>query len=274
MKKYAGVYLPMVERLTKEQGDIKAVKTKLHQVYGAYTQENGHKKAAKLLDEMESHGVETTARSLLSLHASTKERLPFYDEFYSFILEHTGSIESILDIGCGYNPFSLPFIPAKIKSYYAYDIDTRVADLINRFFALMGLPPLAKCADLAVEIPSDNADIAMMCKLLPVLETQAPGSGFNAAKSLNVKFLLITYPLKSLGGKEKGMAKHYNAAFEKALTKGQLEPFLPVAQTQIGQEMLCLLRKCSHYPSKKANKATSPRPRRGEVAVGFQDELL
>jgi len=30
----------------------------------------------------------------------------------------------------------------------------------------------------------------------------------------------------------------------------------------------------SHYPSKKADKATSPRLRRGEVAVGFQDELL
>ena len=30
----------------------------------------------------------------------------------------------------------------------------------------------------------------------------------------------------------------------------------------------------SHYPSKKADKATSPRFRRGEVAVGFQDGLL
>ena len=30
----------------------------------------------------------------------------------------------------------------------------------------------------------------------------------------------------------------------------------------------------NHYPSKKADKATSPRRRRGEVAVDFQGEIL
>jgi len=243
MKKYAGVYPPMVERLMEEQGELKAVKTKLHQAYGAYTQENGHKKAARLLDEMENSGSDIMARDLLALHASTKERLPFYEEFYGFILENTGSIESVLDIGCGYNPFSVPLIPVEVKAYYAYDIDTRGAELINRFFTLLGLPPLAKCADLAVEIPHDTADIALMCKLLPVLEAQVPGSGFKMARNLNVHNLLISYPLKSLGGREKGMAKHYTASFEKALAEGQLKPFSLVAQKRVGQEMLYLAHK-------------------------------
>jgi len=247
MKKYARVYPPVVERLMNEQGDIKAVKTKLHQAYGAYTQENGHKKAAKLLDEMENASAccdaVATATNLLALHASTMERLQYYDEFYAYILENTGQIESILDIGCGYNPFSLPLIPAKIKAYYAYDIDTRVADLMNRFFTLLELPPYAKCADLAAEIPKDTTDIAFMCKLLPVLEAQAHGSGFELARNLNVHYLLITYPLKSLGGREKGMARHYTASFERALAEGLLEPFSLVNQSQIGQEILYLLQK-------------------------------
>jgi len=271
-KKYTGVYPPLIERFFEEENqktrntdrkqddktndkakiklkpnhtdkknnaDIaKVVKTKLHQAYGAYTQDNAHKKAAKLLDTLEDA---TTTKALLSLHASTKERLPHYQEFYEFILKHTGKLESILDIGCGYNPFSLPLIPTNIKTYYAYDIDTRVADLLNRFFTHQGLPPLARCEDLAVHIPKETADIALMCKLLPVLEAQTPGSGYKLARGLNVKYLLITYPLKSLGGREKGMIRNYTAAFESALADGQLGRFSLIAKQQIGAEMLYLL---------------------------------
>jgi len=251
MKKYSSVYPPLIERLLEEEGQkkglesVKSVKTKLHQIYGAFVQDNAHKKAAKLLDEMDaqSDSVTEIAKKLLSLHASTKERLPFYTKFYDFILEHTGPIESILDIGCGYNPFSIPLIPnTKLKSYHAYDIDTKVAKMLNHFFALLGLPSLAACADLAIHIPQDTADIAFMCKLLPVLETQSPGSGFKLARGLDVRHLLITYPLKSLGGREKGMSRHYSAAFEKALVEGELGQFVFIGQQPVGQEMLYLLR--------------------------------
>ncbi|MCL2571186.1 MAG: hypothetical protein FWE11_02185 [Defluviitaleaceae bacterium] len=239
MKKYSGVYEPLIKRLSEENPDIKTVKTKLHQVYGAYTQDNAHKKAAKLLDNYDGAA---TAMALLALHASTKERLPHYDDFYNFIFQYTGKVDSILDIGCGYNPFSLPLIP-KLQKYFAYDIDTRVADLLNRFFLYEDLPPKAKCADLAVEIPKDTADLALMCKLIPVLESQATGSGFLLARSLNVKHLLITYPLKSLGGREKGMEKNYTAAFEKAMEEGQLSSFTLVANQKVGSEILYLLTK-------------------------------
>jgi len=257
-KKYAGVYPPLVERLLTEEGQrkdpqkAKAVKTKLHQIYGAYTQDNGHKKAAKLLDELAEENVTQTAKSLLALHASTKERLPHYFEFYSFIQDHTGPIESILDIGCGYNPFSIPLIPliplmpldhnAELKSYHAYDIDTRVTELLNRFFTALGLPPLAACADLALHTPQDSADIALICKLIPVLEAQSPGSGFRLARGLNARYLLITYPLKSLGGREKGMAQNYTTTFERALAQGELGRFMLMDKGQVGQEMLYMMK--------------------------------
>ena len=196
-----------------------------------------------MAEMFELNWVAATAAKLLSLHASTKERLPFYTDFYNFILEHTGPIESILDIGCGYNPFSVPLIPdANIKAYYAYDIDIKATELINRFFSLIGLPSLAGCMDLAIHIPKDTADIAFMCKLIPVLEAQSPGSGFKLARSLNVRHLLITYPLKSLGGREKGMGRHYSAAFEESLREGKLGRFFLAGQRKVGQEILYLLR--------------------------------
>ena len=286
-KKYAAVYQPLVERIQAESekghkkgpSSAKATKTKLHQLYGAYTQDNAHKKAAAIISALEescAHIIRAgddkagAAVSLLSLHASTKERLPHYARFYNFILSHTGPVESILDIGCGYNPFSVPRLldalasaaevacldtgePAQagrmavspclfgLKAYHAYDIDTRVADLINRFLVCMSLPPLAQCADLAVHIPTQQADLALMCKLIPVLEAQAPGSGYRLARELNVRHLLITYPLKSLGGREKGMTKHYAARFEQAMESGELGKFELTAQCRTGTEMLYLL---------------------------------
>ena len=287
-KKYAGVYPPLIERLLTEEGHKKdpdkAVKTKLHQIYGAYIQANAYKKSAAILKslveydfpgghptgnpnnlmaEMERahYGRLATVNTLLALHASTNERLPYYFDFYDFILRQTGQVASIMDIGCGYNPFSLPYIEAvwahitkahcsksdppdpriDLEAYYAYDIDTRVADLINRFFYEMDLPQYAKCADLVEYIPPEQADIALMLKLLPVLEAQSPGSGFRLARELNARYLVITYPLKSLGGREKGMEQHYSAIFEKALADGELGKFTPVSQQQIGPEMLYLL---------------------------------
>ena len=250
-KKYAAVYGPLVERLQAEAekgpDSIKAVKTKLHQLYGAYTQDNAHKKAAALIRKLEEtpDGIcpKDAATALLSLHASTKERLSHYAQFYNFIFSHAGSLESILDIGCGYNPFSIPLMPetAGIKTYHAYDIDTRVAGLLNRFFTCLSLPPLAQCADLAVHTPSTQADIALMCKLVPVLEAQRPGSGFKLARGLNARHLLITYPLKSLGGREKGMARHYAAAFEKAALDGELGKFTLIGQDRVGAEILYFL---------------------------------
>ena len=274
-KKYSAVYQPLIERLQAETAKkhkkgpdtIKAVKTKLHQLYGAYTQDNAHKKASAIVSALEksymhaeyinddvkepaavtdlarNNEIQNAATALLSLHASTKERLPQYAEFYGFILSHVGQMESIIDIGCGYNPFSLPLIPeaVNLKAYYAYDIDMQVANLLNRFFSCFSLPPLAQCADLALHIPREHADVALMCKLIPVLEAQTPGSGLKLARELNASHLVITYPLKSLGGREKGMAQHYTAAFEKAMADGKLGKFALVGQRRIGDEMLYLL---------------------------------
>ena len=292
-KKYAAVHQPLIERLQAESEKahkkapdvLKAVKTKLHQLYGAYTQDNAHKKAAAIIHAMEEsqHHTpslrgeaeaiqdrqETTApidvTALLSLHASTKERLPHYTAFYEFILSCTGPLESIIDIGCGYNPFSIPHMQAvytthfkgnsiqdtsihdnstqalNLKAYHAYDIDTRVAELLNRFFTCLNLPPLAKCEDLAVHTPPHQADIALMCKLLPVLEAQAAGSGYKLIRGLNTRYLLITYPLKSLGGREKGMSQHYAATFEKAMAEGEFGKYSLCRQAIVGAEMIYLL---------------------------------
>jgi len=282
--KYNMLHPPLIERIYAEESKRgsknldKAVKTRLHQMFGAYTQGNSHKKAIALLDEMDNDGqaignlrkpiVEPVfateifgecrksgkyeagfrrlpiSAQVMALHASTKERLPYIKDFYNFIAHHTGNFQTILDLGCGFNPFSIPFIPTpELKSYHAYDIDTRTSNILNRFFAHLNLPQAAACADLIVDTPSEKVDLALMCKLVPVLESQAGGRGFELARQLNANFLTITYPLKSLGGREKGMGKNYAAQFEQAVESGALGDYTVIASCEIGNELIYICKK-------------------------------
>jgi len=241
--KYDMLYPPLVERIIAEERNkkdpVKAAKTRMHQLYGAYLQGNAHKKASQLLD-LQGGGA------ILSLHASTKERLPYLTEFYEIIAKNTGVVETIMDLGCGFNPFAIPLMPDELtknlEAYHAYDIDLRTKELLNRFFMLEGLPPIARCADLTVETPSEGVDLALMLKLLPVLEAQSPGRGFELANAINARFLVISYPLKSLGGREKGMDKNYSASFENAILNGFLNNFISIASERIGSELVYILK--------------------------------
>jgi 16S rRNA (guanine(1405)-N(7))-methyltransferase len=259
MKKYANLHPPLVARIaaeeSKQKDPEKAVKTRLHRLYGAYTQPNAHKKAGAVLDAWEASGAASPAptEALLRLHASTRERLPYYTELYAFILNHTDPPASILDVGCGFNPFSLPILFSlmpvnRLHTYHAYDIDVQQAALLNRFFIRHSLPPTAGCLDLAVQTPDVEVDLALMFKLLPVLEAQSPAvsgtaaGGFRLASRLKARHLAITYPLKSLGGNEKGMERNYRHAFETALNAGQLSPFTLLTEKRIGTEWVYILR--------------------------------
>lgn len=257
--KYNMLYPPLVERVYNEETQKgsknvdKTVKTRLHQMFGAYVQGNAHKKAKLLLDELAKH---PPARNnpdmeqspifvkLLLLHASTKERLPHIKPFCSFISASIPNIETILDLGCGFNPFTIPYLRIpNLKAYHAYDIDLRTKDLLNYYFELLNLPKAAACADLVTENPTENVDLAIMAKLLPVLEAQRPGRGYELIRRLNAGHLIITYPLKSLGGREKGMGKNYAAQFSKAREDGLLGKFQLETSAEIGSELIYLLKK-------------------------------
>ena len=212
-KKYSALHEPLVRRICDEEGQkhkgperTKAVKTRLHLIYGAYLKNDMHKKAEQLLDKFDLEGI-------LRLHASSAERTQIMPELYRFIFDHAPCAR-ILDIGCGLNPFSLPYMPEKPSVYHAVDIDARTVLLINRYFVKTGLPPLCECIDVIAKTPRQCADTAFLFKLMPVIENQKPGRGFELLNELKTKYAVVTYPLKSLGGREKGMGRQYASVFE------------------------------------------------------------
>ena len=242
-KNYSPLYPPLIERICREEffkykkdkEKLKAVKNRLHIIYGAFFPAST--KDINCADE---------AR-LLKLHASTNERLPSVEDFYKFISDSINAleIESILDVGCGFNPFSLPYIRAKLpnlKSYCALDIDVRLSEMLNLYFERSGLPKLADCIDIISENPAQKADIAFLFKIIPTIENCKKGRAFELIEHIRencaAKYIAATFPVKTLCGRNKGMAENYAAFFEKNI---DYENFAVLAKNTVGNELVYIL---------------------------------
>jgi 16S rRNA (guanine(1405)-N(7))-methyltransferase len=197
---------------------VKATKRRLHQVYGAFERDFVYDAAYRRLAAAYESGseaeVRAACREILARHSSTRERLPLLDRFYPAIFALTGRPASILDLGCGLNPLALPWMDLPPGARYVpLDIDAGRVAFLNRTLALAGLEPLARCQDLLARPPGDEADVALLLKMSPSLERQEEGATLRLLEQLRTPFVVVSYAVRSLGGREKGMLEHYARQF-------------------------------------------------------------
>lgn len=237
-----------------EKSLVKAIKNKLHQIYGAFLNRRDIEDAQKLLLVLkrEKENIKEIINKILQLHQSTRERIEVYEEIYREIFRVTGKPNSILDLACGLNPFSIPFMNIQGPIlYYAYDIDSKLIEVINEFLGILGYPRLAKRKDILFEDIEDQADICFILKFLPIAERIKRGFSLRLLSKLNSKFIIVSFPLKSISGREKGMLENYSRIFEPVFKERYkiLEKFI------LGNEMFYILLKgdkngetlCSSY---------------------------
>lgn len=193
---------------------IKATKNKLHQVGGAYFDQKIDYERA--LERLRNTAVSRqTCRELMQLHASTRERLPILDAFYGTIFNELPPINSILDVASGLNPLAIPWMNlAEDTRYTAVDIYKDMISFLNGYFELLPLDGTARCQDIMSNPPTEPVDLALILKTLPVLEQVDKTAVSQLLDKINARYLLISFPLQSLGGRKKGMKAHYEAQFE------------------------------------------------------------
>ncbi len=196
------------EKRVSEKDAVKAVKTRLHVIAGAFSESGKLAEAEKLLDAWSAENGGEIAERILGLHKSSAERMGFGREMYRDILGAVGEGGAVLDIACGLNPFAAPLM-GRIDRYIATDIDTRVVSLVNRFFGLAGIPGVAIASDVLYRIPVNRVKNTLLFKIVPLLEQQKKGFSAELAESLDSEFLTITFPTRSLSGKNVGMAGFY-----------------------------------------------------------------
>lgn len=202
---------------------LKATKNKLHQVGAAY--QPGKMHYAAWLEQLKAAENEVALKevclSIMSAHASTNERLLLLDTFYTEIFANLPPVNSILDIACGLNPLTLPWMPiASGTKYYACDIYTDMLEFLNAAFPVFDIAGEAFPCDAAASPPDIGVDLAFVLKTIPCLEQVDRSAGERLLDGLNAKHIVVSFPTKSLGGRGKGMVENYTTHMEQ-LTVGK-----------------------------------------------------
>lgn len=155
-------------------------------------------------------------KPILQIHASTNERLPFLDDFYIKIKSKIGTPTKIIDYACGLNPLALPWMSLPATSHYtAYDIDIEEVSFINKVLEITQLNTAAqaKVGDI-FDYTNEEAEVIFLLKFLPNVEQQQKGAAKEILQKLQARYLVISFPIKSLGGINKGMEDNYALQYE------------------------------------------------------------
>lgn len=223
---------------------LKRTKRHLHQIYGAYL--GTAPKYARLSERLRAaraegrEALERELRKIMSLHASTRERVANVDRFYGALFERVGEVRSAIDLGCGLNPLAVPWMRlAPDAVYTAVDIDPSLVAFVGDCLDMLGVQARPLVGDVVAPPPFEPAELGFVLKMLPCLEQQVAGAGAAAIRTLPVRTVAVSFPTRSLGGRGKGMEANYGRQFHELAERERWD----VEQVAVPGELLFLIRK-------------------------------
>jgi 16S rRNA (guanine(1405)-N(7))-methyltransferase len=164
-------------------------------------------------------GIKTACRTIMAAHASTRERLPILEEMYGTIFGALPPVRSMLDLACGLNPLAIPWMAlAPGAIYKACDIDHEMMAFVEQclpHFLVQDSPidGSASVCNLVRETPTDAVDLALVLKALPTLEQLDRDAGVRLLRGLRARAIVVSFPARSLGGRNKQMVTTYGDRF-------------------------------------------------------------
>jgi 16S rRNA (guanine(1405)-N(7))-methyltransferase len=209
-----------VRRNLKEA--VKATKNKLHQVGAAYLPARMHYE--QWLEELRraacsgESDLRTACFRIMGHHASTRERLPILEQFYLTTLREIGPVHSVLDVACGLNPLAIPWMGLPPgAAYFAYDMYEDLMAFLGSFLTVIERPGKAEARDVLYGLPSEVVDLAYLLKAIPCLEQLDKSAGSRLLETIKARHLLVSFPVASLGGKDRHMVANYEARFRELI---------------------------------------------------------
>ena len=185
---------------------VKIIRKRLREIYGVFFKDVlSEEKRNKLLKQ----GDDASINRILSSHLSTYERKSHFKQIYEWVFSITGPAKKILDLGCGYNPFSYFYLKHK-PFYIASDISSTNLDFINKFFKSKNIPGATKPIDLTTKEGleetkkiSETCEVTFCFKLLDSLEAQNRGTSKQLLNHIKSNFIVVSFPEGSISGKNK-----------------------------------------------------------------------
>lgn len=214
-RKYRRLGLPietmsdLVEKATQAQADPReverVVRQKLHNLVAPYLGDPNYEAMSEALASLPNDSgtpeIQEWCRQALAAHASTRERMPVIEKFYQQLFELTGPPRTLLDLACGLNPFSLPWMGLPPDSHYlAYDLHLPRVDLINDFFNHVHQSGAAAHQDILVQPPQVEVDVTLFFKEAHRFEQRERGANREFFRRIKTRWLLVSLPTVSLSG--------------------------------------------------------------------------
>ncbi len=216
------VWAECLQKYKKPKDAEKAAREALHGISGAFMTPGEARQLAYDMQDWHIKHTDVGLDKMLSRHASTRERLPVsdMDALYGRIFEVTGRPRSVLDLACGIQPL---YLGARGIKATGVDISRLAVDAVNRFGEVYGMPVSAACADLLSPraIPREHFEMALLFKLLPLLERQKAGAALDVMNAVNADRLVVSFPTRTLGGRNVGMAAQYGEWMESHIPSGR-----------------------------------------------------
>src|SRR3989338_5095028 len=201
-------------RSQKYKQIIKEVRAKLRRIYSLFRTTEEGKERRELFEEWLQGSLRQrrkTIEKILATHASTRERVSYYPQLYDKIFSITGKPTKLIDLGCGINPFSLPFMKLQKCTYYAYDISIEEVELLDLFFqelhkknvnfaghaAVLDALQMAKLAKLK------EVDLCFLFKMTDVLDQ---GKGHKVTEkvlqNIPARVVVVSFPTLTMSGRK------------------------------------------------------------------------
>jgi len=229
--KYKDITIDIIQQLSQDalarglggKAAVKAVRNKLHQIGGAYFRKRrDFKEWEAQLESLphDSQSAETRqyCRQIMAYHSSTAERLPILEDFFQTCLASIAPVHSVLDLACGMNPFSIPWMPLTERyTYFACDIYEDMLKTIEHFFHHHSIHGATMPCNLLTGVPSKETQVALLLKSIPCLEQINKTFGTQILDMIPAKNVLVSYPVHSLGGRKKGMPGFYRQHFSSCI---------------------------------------------------------
>ncbi len=201
---------------------LKATRSRLHQVVGAFLDRAPRYNTwlAALRDAAGNRErIQAVCRSAMDGHASTRERLPELERFYAAVFATLPPVTRLMDLACGLNPLATPWMPLPQPAHYlACDVYSDLCSFVGTALPLLGLSGEAALCDLTAGPPPWRADVALVLKTLPVLEQLRRGAGRELLRGIEARYLVVSFPTRSLGGRNVGMAATYSGYMQTIVT--------------------------------------------------------
>lgn len=223
---------------------LKKTKKEIYYILRQYKRNEAQRKT--LLDELEKvlekEGISSNAieihKKILCTHISSIERINFYQEFYQKIFEIIGKPKRILDISCGMNPFSLPFMRLDNLMYICTEVKEEECEFINSYFEIISKYINLKAKAIKLDLFDLESsefqrnfieknkliefDVAFLLKLIPVMERLKRGISDYILSWIPSNILVISGSKKSMV-KGKKIGKKEENLIKRILIKNKLK---------------------------------------------------